>query len=593
MSSEPLPVRELIDPRVRPRLDDEWARLRDGWGEPLPGATPIVLVGHRAAGKTTLAPALAERLGLPWLDLDAELERRAGRPLRGWLTGNPQGFRRAERELFVELRGPAVMAVGGGFLSLHADLLAGALAVLVPVSFESYRERLTADTTRPRLMPELSPEEELRRVWAEREEAHARVATVSLPRLLARARSGFRARRVATVPPGLEPVLFAQQARAAGAELLEVRTDLTPLRTRMSEVAAVMPVLVSQRGKELPEAWVEWAQWVDVPDDASAPDQPPQKLLRSFHSDRPFTLDEALAHWPELPPGTHLKHVEPLGSPREGGRLLELQRRLAERFGPGRVTVLATGPLALPFRAVLARGNALDYCALDGSWSAAPGQRLVADAAREWRRRPAPARLGILGHSIEHSRSPRIHRPPFDRIDLPADAPVRELVDALLPWYAGFAVTSPFKQRWPERGTLNTLIRAGDAWRSANCDVEGARAVLQALGAPAVFVLGDGGSTQALREAAAALGVTLEVVKRAQARPLGGAGVWTWPDGVEPPAALSLQGARVAVIAYGPPGRRVAAHVRRLGGTPLMLGPRWLIAQARRQAELWQEGGDR
>src|SRR5690606_7765950 len=54
---------------------------------------------------------------------------------------------------------------------------------------------------------------------------------------------------------------------------------------------------------------------------------------------------------------------------------------------------------------------------------------------------------GILGTAITGSHSPRLHRPPFDRIDLPADAEVEAVVDALLPHYAGFSVTSPFKQR--------------------------------------------------------------------------------------------------------------------------------------------------
>jgi len=64
------------------------------------------------------------------------------------------------------------------------------------------------------------------------------------------------------------------------------------------------------------------------------------------------------------------------------------------------VTVLATGPLALPFRAVLARKNALDYLALEPA-SARRSQRLLVDAVREARAgMPEGPRLGIIGHQI-------------------------------------------------------------------------------------------------------------------------------------------------------------------------------------------------
>ena len=72
-------------------------------------------------------------------------------------------------------------------LALHADLLAGDTPVLVPVSFETYRERLLADATRPRLRPELTAEEEVRVVYEEREAIHRALAdrVIGLAQLLA------------------------------------------------------------------------------------------------------------------------------------------------------------------------------------------------------------------------------------------------------------------------------------------------------------------------------------------------------------------------------------------------------------------------
>jgi hypothetical protein len=342
---------------------------------------------------------------------------------------------------------------------------------------------------------------------------------------------------------------------------------------------------------------VDAATWVDRDLRGGDLTAPAGKLLASHHAERPLSTDEALRRWElPLPPDARVKHVEPLGAPSRLPELLATQDALLSRFGAGRVTVLAMGALALPIRAVLARRNALDYVAAGGTWSAAPGQRLLDDAVRE-ARAPAPLpepRLGILGTGIAHSRSPSLHRQPFDRIDLPEDAPVEELVEVLRPHYAGFAVTSPFKPRLARHTgspleAINTLVRRGERWEAFNTDIDGARVTLEALAAPEVLVLGDGGTTTALRAAARALGCTLRVLKRADiSGPLSGAVVWTWPERIEAPEALRFEHARVAVIAYGPPGQRIASEIRRRGGTPVELGEAWFEAQAQRQRVLWE-----
>ncbi len=173
---------DALDPRLRPGLEAELTQARP----PLEVAAErrVVLVGHRAAGKSRLLPLLSEWLDWPGVDLDRELEARSGLPLRDWVRRDEASFRRAERELFTSLPGHRVIAAGGGFLSHHGDALRQDVPVLVPISFPTYRERLLADVTRPRLRPDLSLEEELARVHAEREARHALVPTWSLPAFL-------------------------------------------------------------------------------------------------------------------------------------------------------------------------------------------------------------------------------------------------------------------------------------------------------------------------------------------------------------------------------------------------------------------------
>ena len=79
-------------------------------------------------------------------------------------------------------------------------------------------------------------------------------------------------------------------------------------------------------------------------------------------------------------------------------------------------------------------------------------------------------RLGILGSGIAQVRSPRVHPQPFDRIDVPAGTDVAALVDVLRPYYRGFAVTSPFKQRFGQPGAINTLVRREGGWLAVNTD---------------------------------------------------------------------------------------------------------------------------
>lgn len=581
-----------VDPRLRSALE---AELRRRAGEPidgLPRGVSVVLAGHRAAGKSTLLPHIAAVLGRNATDLDAELEARAGRPIREWFAEDPSSFRAAERELFAGLTPGEVIAVGGGFLSSHPQALGGCVTVLVPITWETFVERLTADRSRPRLMPGVPLREELETIWAEREDKHRRVKTMRFIDFLLALSRPPRARRVVTLPPDVHPVEFAWAARHQGADLLEVRTDLTPLELDLALLARALPLLVAERaGVVAPAAWRRQAALLDAD----------EGTVRSRHATQPLSTVEALGLWERVPEGVQVKHVEPLGPLGDAPRLFETQRQLQARHGAGRVTVLATGALALPFRALLAEQNALDYLALSPTWSAAVGQRLLADAVRCTRRarsHPLEGRLGILGHALAHSRSPRLHAQPFDRLDVPPDTDVGALLAALRPHYRGFAVTNPFKKATARAidaraEAVNTLVRAPQGWRSFNSDVAGAKAALERLTSLArsrtVTVLGDGGVSSALRAAGDELGLVLAFKRRGDVAGVErGALLWTWPAPVEPPAGLRFEAAHVGVIAYGGPARTIASKVRALGGIVVRLGPRWFITQAREQRTAWE-----
>jgi shikimate kinase len=77
----------------------------------------IVLTGFMGTGKSVVGARLAERLGVPFVDVDRLIEERAGLKVAEIFASEGEaGFRRRERELIASLahRRDCVIATGGG-----------------------------------------------------------------------------------------------------------------------------------------------------------------------------------------------------------------------------------------------------------------------------------------------------------------------------------------------------------------------------------------------------------------------------------------------------------------------------------------------
>jgi shikimate kinase len=108
-----------------------------------------------AAGKSTVAPLLAARLGWGHLDMDAEIERRSGLRVAEMFRrlGEP-AFRQAERALALELapRAALVVAAGGGAFvdpETRDALRRDAAAVWLRCGVETVMARIPSDGSRP------------------------------------------------------------------------------------------------------------------------------------------------------------------------------------------------------------------------------------------------------------------------------------------------------------------------------------------------------------------------------------------------------------------------------------------------------------
>lgn len=83
----------------------------------MPERINLFLVGPMGSGKTAVGRQLARRLGLEFLDADAEIERRTGVDIPYIFEKEGEaGFRHREREIIDELstRSGTVLATGGG-----------------------------------------------------------------------------------------------------------------------------------------------------------------------------------------------------------------------------------------------------------------------------------------------------------------------------------------------------------------------------------------------------------------------------------------------------------------------------------------------
>ncbi len=87
-------------------------------GAPVPAYRRILLVGFMGSGKSTVGPQLASRLGWRHVDLDQEIERRAGRPIpRIFHEDGEEVFRALEEDVGQEVLGldRVVITPGGGW----------------------------------------------------------------------------------------------------------------------------------------------------------------------------------------------------------------------------------------------------------------------------------------------------------------------------------------------------------------------------------------------------------------------------------------------------------------------------------------------
>ena len=136
-------------------------------------ARSVVLVGMMGAGKSSIGRRVALRLGIPFVDADAEIEKAAGMTIPDIFAahGEPD-FRAGEARVIARLleSGPQVLATGGGaFMNsdTRALIAAKGISVWLKAEFDVLMRRIRRRHDRPLLKTD-DPAATLKQLMVER-----------------------------------------------------------------------------------------------------------------------------------------------------------------------------------------------------------------------------------------------------------------------------------------------------------------------------------------------------------------------------------------------------------------------------------------
>ena len=157
--------------------------LSESFGGPLSATRHhrVALIGLRGAGKSTLGPRLAARIGAPFVELDRQIERDSGMGLATLFDLYGQaGFRRLERaalERAVADNPRLVLAVGGGLVSdpaTYERLLGACFAIWLRATPAEHMQRVVAQGDMRPMADNRESMADLQRILRTREPLYAK-----------------------------------------------------------------------------------------------------------------------------------------------------------------------------------------------------------------------------------------------------------------------------------------------------------------------------------------------------------------------------------------------------------------------------------
>jgi len=142
-----------------------------------------ILIGPPGAGKSTVGPLLAERLGVGFLETDEQVETTAGKPVADiFIEDGEATFRALEREAVARAVAihDGVLGLGGGAIldPRTQELLARQRVVYLATGFAAAAKRVGMDTPRPLLIG--NPRAKLRELLEQRLPIYEKLARITV-----------------------------------------------------------------------------------------------------------------------------------------------------------------------------------------------------------------------------------------------------------------------------------------------------------------------------------------------------------------------------------------------------------------------------
>jgi shikimate kinase len=143
------------------------------------GRRSIVIIGMMGVGKSSIGRRLGTRLGVPFVDADAEIEKAAGMSIADiFALHGEASFRSGEARVIARLLedGPQVLATGGGAVmnsDTQAAIKVKGVSIWLKAEFDVLMRRINKRKGERPLLQTADPGATLRQLLAEREPFYA------------------------------------------------------------------------------------------------------------------------------------------------------------------------------------------------------------------------------------------------------------------------------------------------------------------------------------------------------------------------------------------------------------------------------------